>query len=232
MELSARRTPSFSNNDTLKIDWPRCAALAKQGAANGIKAWFAESEVRGGRVNGPVGELTAGSLQSRGFFRQSMWTVMAAGGAPDVVAAAFSDAVWESWHAWFAGYEITLDYPPLASVKGAFAAPVANKPLQFSAGKSLAHHRLSSDCVTEAIEQALLSLATQPGCYEACRQVADWLNACFSRWHSIVLLMNVIATGPVPSYAPPETRSGPVVGGTLSSQRPLLTDLRLFDPAL
>lgn len=229
MEISARRTPP-TTDPTLPIDWPRCLALAKQGAANGIKAWFADSEVRGGRVNGSVGELTAGALQSRGFFRQSMWTAMAAGGAPDVVSAAFSDAVWESWHAWFAGYEITLDYPALTSVKGAFAAPVANKPLQFSAGKSLAHNRLSSEMLTEAIEQALLSLAAQPGAYEACREFSDWLSACFSRWHSIVLLMNVVASGPVPSYAPPETVRGPVVGGTLSSRRPLLTDLRLFNP--
>lgn len=229
MELSARRTPS-AEKSTLAVDWPRCAALAKQGAAQGVRAWFAASEVRGGNVNGAVGHVTPGSLQSRGFFRQSMWTVMAAGGLHDLISAAFADAVWESWQAWFAGYEITLDYPSLAAVESAMAAPAANKPLQFSAGKSSAHDRLSSAQLTAAIEKALLSLAAEPGAYEACCQVSDWLSACFSRWHSTVLLMKVMASGPVPSYAPPHTLCGPVVGGVLSSPRPVLADLGLFDP--
>ncbi|MEX2300113.1 MAG: hypothetical protein WD733_04200 [Bryobacterales bacterium] len=229
MELSARRTPS-AEKSTLAVDWQRCVALAKQGAAQGVKAWFAASEVRGGNVNGAVGHLTPGSLQSRGFFRQSMWTVMAAGGLHDLISAAFADAVWESWQAWFAGYEIMLDYPSLAAVECAMAPLAANKPLQFSAGKSSAHDRMSSAQLAAVIEKKLLSLAAEPGAYEACCQVSDWLSACFSRWHSTVLLMKVMASGPVPSYAPPHTMCGPVVGGVLSSPRPVLADLGLFDP--
>jgi hypothetical protein len=228
MELSGRRT--LSGEPTFAVNWPRCIALAKQGAAAGIHAWLAQSEVRGGRVEGAAGHLTPGALQSRGFFRQSMWSVMASGGVPDVISAGFADAVWGSWRGWFAGYEMTLQYPALAAVEGSHAAPVASKPLLLSAGKSPQPDRLSSVQLCAAMERSLLSLAAQPGTYEACCEVSGWLSACFSRWHSIVPLVNILAGGPVPSYAPPEVTCGPVVGGTLSSRAPVLTDLGLFDP--
>jgi hypothetical protein len=228
MQLSGRRI--LSGEPTFAVDWPRSIALAKHGAAAGIIAWLAQSEVRGGSVHGAAGHLTPGSLQSRGLFRQSMWTVLASGGAPEVISAGFAGAVWQSWEAWFAGYEITLQYPSLAAVEGAHAGPVANKPLLLSAGKSPQPDRLSSALLCATMERALLGLAGQAGTYEACCAVAEWLSGCFSRWHAIVPLSNIMASGPVPSYAPPQVPSGPVVGGTLSSRRPVLTDLGLFDP--
>jgi hypothetical protein len=186
--------------------------------------------VRGGRVDSAVGHLTPGSLRSTGIFRQTMWAAMVSGGAPVLIAAGFSDALRQSWEAWFDGYEVTLAYPSLAVVEQAFAPPVANKPLLLSKGKSAADRWLRSAPLAATIEQALLAFAAQPGTHAACAEFAGWFSECFSRWHSAVLLMNVLGSGPVPSYAPPDVPRGPVAGGTLSSLRPLFTDLGCFAP--
>jgi hypothetical protein len=186
--------------------------------------WFADSEVRGGRVDGAIGELTPGSVRSAGFFRQTMWTAMVSGGANQLIAAGFSDAVCQCWKAWFDGYEVTLEYPSLAAVEHAFAPPVANKPMHLSKGKPAADW-LGEASLSAAIELALLAFVAEPGMHEACDEFAAWFSDRFSRWHSAALLMNVLASGPVPSYAPPAVPHGPVVGGTLSSRRPLFTDM-------
>jgi hypothetical protein len=221
----ATRPPSDSD---FPVDWGQCIKLAKAGACDGVNAWLAGLKVNGGKLDGTVGRLTPGSLQSNGIFRQIMWTAMKRGGAPDLVSVAFSDTLANHWKAWFDGYEIELEYRGFDAVESSFADPIANKPVMFAKGKSLAEAMLTSENLAAAIQQATLSIAFQQGVYEACFWFSEWFIQRFDEWRNKILLTNVIGSGPVPSYAPPAVMSGPVVGGTLTSRRPLLPDHGVF----
>jgi hypothetical protein len=87
---------------------------------------------------------------------------------------------------------------------------------------------LTGELLTAGIERALLSVALQAGTHENCFWFAEWFTQLFDQWRNKILLMNVLASGPVPSYSPPTVMSGPVAAGTLSSRRPLLTDHAVF----
>jgi hypothetical protein len=103
-------------------------------------------------------------------------------------------------------------YPSFAAVRAPVAPPTPNAPCPVTAlaqvTTTLAKPYLTARMATELGDEKA------PYHVELFDSIADAFEKCFAVWQSTTMVTNVIATGLVPSFAPPATPAGPVVGGT------------------
>ena len=203
----------------------------KEGARRGVRSWLAGSRVRGGVVDGHVARLTAGSLGSDAPLHAVMLATLLVQGVPAAVAAAVSSALDEAWARWFAGYHAVLMYDPsFDAFPGPVHPPAPNiipVPLLAPPGGSDAAQALAAPGLEVRIREELRALAG--GLTEAVRQFAIWFAGRFDAWAGTAVLAEVMASGPVPTFAPPYIPFGPVIHGTLESRRGVLGDRGVFD---
>jgi hypothetical protein len=90
-------------------------------------------------------------------------------------------------------------YPSFAALPTPMAPPTPNVPTPLIA--------MISDV------SAFQALGARGGGHPAATAVLDALGFAFPMWQGATVVTNVLATGPVPTYAPPYVPVGPVVGG-------------------
>ena len=202
-------------------EWTDVVAAARKGFGAGVDAWSKETQVIGGTVRGADAFITPGSLRSHRSFERELRATLTAGGASDGVSRAIATELWGAWKAWGDGFQCTLSgsFPELASYPGAHAPPTQGQgvtPLQKSS--SAGESRLSGNILATKLARAPL----RPGedrrtASSAMEELASWVEKRFKEWKAQALLdaSRLYATGPVPSYHPPQAPVGPVVDGEL-----------------
>lgn len=201
----------------------------KDATRRGVKSWFSGSRVHGGTVEGSIGRLTAGALSSGRSVYETMLARLLELGEPAAIAAAVSHAVDKSWRSWFEGYSVSLTYDPSFTVCALPYHPPAPNivPAPLASGGSSHGGELLPDGLATRLREDLRSLAA--GLSNDIDAFASWLAIRFGLWLSTTVLINVMASGPVPSYAPPYALIGPVMGGSLDSSSGILSDHGAFD---
>ncbi len=152
-------------------------------------------------------------------------TLMGAGPGPDIRQLAPREGAWQSarteaiaagigfcWENWQRGVSVPGMpwYPSFAAFPGPVAPPMPNVPTP------LVTLQNSSHLLTSPLKSQMLSRYSGdnewPG--ELFEAVAYGFEKAFQLWAPSQMVMSVMGTGPVPTFAPPYVPVGPVMGGT------------------
>jgi hypothetical protein len=106
-------------------------------------------------------------------------------------------------------------------VPGPEAPPTALEPVRLKEGTSNGSVGMSADAQREALRQLLKRHLKEPGAIAAIDRYAKWYEKSFDDWFQHTTVQNLVARGPVPSFAPPYVPVGPVVGGDVFGSRVL-----------
>ena len=102
-------------------------------------------------------------------------------------------------------------YPAFAACPSPVAPPMPNTPAPL-----MMLTQVDAPLQTNALKGMMVAQLADPlapfnaQLFEA---ISDGFNQCFTIWKASTQIMNVIGTGPVPTFAPPYVPVGPVVGG-------------------
>ncbi len=103
-------------------------------------------------------------------------------------------------------------YPAFAVFPGPMAPPMPNVPVPFIALTQVAVG--IGKMPLKAQMMAQLGDPMAPLHRELFESIADAFEKSYNIWSASTQVMNMLGTGPIPSFAPPVAPAGPVVGGT------------------
>ena len=163
-------------------------------------------------INGPVGAVVPGNVIGPDI------TAMIYANSPLATfeerrySNAVAQAVGSGWREWHLGLTGTLQYPPFAAFPGPAAPPTPNVPVPVITFASTGEASLSP---AEQTGRMLAHVGT-PGLHTAdlFDAIAKGFYNTFLKFKATTLVMNVLGSGNVPSYAPPAAPAGPVVAGS------------------
>jgi hypothetical protein len=199
-------------------DWAACRDAATAGSARAIAAWQQQALLKAVVVNGPAasgGSVTGPALQPL------MEQTMMASGVSSAVAEAFAAPLSTAWAQWASSLRVPGGqnwYPAFACFPGSVAPPTPNVPMPLAtlSGNTAA---LSADRLKNAIRLALGPQAQEPQAAAAIDGFAEDFAQRFIRYLSSAKVTNVMGSGPVPTFAPPNgPNCGPVAAGTANMQ--------------
>jgi hypothetical protein len=174
-----------------------------------------------GIINAVSCQITPGSLTSPPMMGTAMITANtnSAGKPANFVlfVKAIATAIDTAWNAWQLGYMITLTYPPTFSAfPGPMHPPTPNIPMPVVAGSSPSGDAMMKKKALSGLMVANLSGVTpNKNTQMLFDKFAEGFCMIFDTWKATTMISNVMGTGPVPSFAPPFSPVGPVVGGFL-----------------
>jgi len=206
--------------------WALWCNQALDACSKAVTVWQRQATFVTIIINGSVGTGHPGCLIGP-YLGNTIQSEMNQNGVPDEVAKCFANSIGSAWTAWQSGLSVTLHYPSFAAWPGPVANPTPNVPIPLLA----AHSSGSPFCTNpEVIKQSLLnclgSIADSSASETAIDRFANDFTIRFQCWRSIVLIANVMGTGPVPSFAPPHVVVGPVVGGCVIATPPHFSSAR------
>ncbi len=198
--------------------WDRFVDAAQASIARGVDQWAAGAAVRQGEVNGSAVFVPPGALGSEVDFRQRVDDALLKAGAGEDVAAGLSGIAWEGWRGWSSSYSLSLadGVRAFAAVPGPEAPETALPPMRLRDGSALGRIGVSAEAQSEALKRLLSQHLDEPGAADAIDRYARWYDKSFDKWFQHAVLTNLVAKGPVPSWAPPYVPVGPVVRGDVS----------------
>jgi hypothetical protein len=127
------------------------------------------------------------------------------------IAQAFSD----KWVSFVGGLKVPglPWYPAFAAFPGPVAPPMPNVPTPLIAIPSSKMSDMSASSLKDAMVSNLgdKQALHHEDLFDA---IAKGLFAAFMAWLPTQMVMNVLGTGPIPTFAPPYVPVGPVVGGS------------------
>ena len=176
--------------------------------------WRPAAYFIGIKINGPVamgGPLQGPELGS--MITPFTATVTGIKGNAAKYAKAISKGVGLAWSAFMAGVFVPglPWYPSFAAVPGPRAPLMPNVPTPLAA---CARGSVSALSTSNLVTYMNMSLG-EPGDFstELFESIAAGLSLGFTVWVGGQVIMNVMGTGPVPTFAPPYVPVGPVSGG-------------------
>ena len=184
-----------------------CASIA---SAWGM--WMNESCIQGLVVMGPTATIIPGTVTGPGM----QGLIMASDppiqspqerGCTVAIAKAFGMA-WGQWSFELSG---VLPVVHCAAFPGPMAPPLPNIPVLVSTLQSAGEGALQK----EALTQSMINNYQGSGhfSHDIFSSVAQAISEYFPGWKNGTNVINVLAGGPVPSFAPPLSPAGPVIGG-------------------
>jgi hypothetical protein len=203
--------------------WDAYVASARDALSKGIDQWAATAGVGSAEVNGGAVFIAPGTLNSEYFFLPAVQDALFQAGAPEDVSAAFAGVAWEGWRGWVNGYNLSLHnaLSSFAAVPAPEAPPTPLEPVRLKEGNSLGSIGMSAEAQREALLELLKPRLKEPGAVSAITHYATWYEKSFADWFQHTTVQNLVARGPVPSFAPPYVPVGPVVGGEIFGSRVL-----------
>lgn len=173
-----------------------------------------------GIINAVTCQITPGSLTSPPFMGTAMITANTnVAGKPANFALfvkAIATAIDTSWNVWQSGYMVTLMYPPTFSAfPGPMHPPTPNIPLPLIAGSSGGDSMMKKKAMSGLMLANLSGVTPDSLTQMLFDKFAEGFCMVFDIWKASTMIMNVLGTGPVPSFAPPFAPVGPVVGGSI-----------------
>ncbi len=194
-----------------------------------VHSWQREAHFANVIVNGPTATGAAGCLVGPDLepLIQQSPQVRSAAGISLTIRDRFAKVVSAKWKAWQSG--VTVPglpwYPPFAAVPGPRGTPTPNVPCPLAACVSA---KLTEMSTAGPLKTALLGelkeVTTSANAQKVIDAFATTLSARFTAWLGVVVVKNVIGSGPVPTYAPPYVPVGPVVKGSIAPTGPHLND--------
>ncbi|MEE8429664.1 MAG: hypothetical protein V3S16_00265, partial [Candidatus Desulfatibia sp.] len=125
---------------------------------------------------------------------------------------AIANAVSTAWQTWQSGLTGTLSYPPFAAFPGPVTPPVPNIPMPLAAFSSPGESQFSPSTLKSAMEANFANpIAAHSS--ELFDSLAKAFNTVFQMFKPMTLVLLVLGMGQVPSFKPPFSPVGPVVGG-------------------
>lgn len=187
-----------------------------RGVADGLaaawKAWQAQATLSGVVVMGPM--ASGGAVAAPPF--DALFEALAPSSTAQKLkySAAIARAVGAGWSAWAGSLSVPglPWYPAFAAFPASVAPPMPNVPAPLAALGGVTAG-LSRAALASAMRGALGD-PKAPFSAELFDAVAFAVDQAFGLWRTSTLVTNVLGTGPIPTFAPPITPVGPVVGGT------------------
>lgn len=199
-------------------DWGKWGTAAFDGAVQAVRVWQSQARFRNIKVNAIMATGTPGILTGPSI-KTLIKVKMLSEGCPSAIADKFATAVADSWKYW--QDRVMLPglpwYPAFAAFPGPQAPPTPNIPMPLVTLPSVGASKLTSNSLKSAINTKLGSIKNQPGAQAAVQNFATKFNQRFIVWRAGQMVMNVLGSGRVPSFAPPYVPVGPVGNGRAQS---------------
>ncbi len=211
-------TITVESCDKISDEWDKFVEEISKGICTSWSNWQNAAMFTTGIINAVTCQITPGSLTSPPLMGTAaiMANINSAGKPANYVlfVKAIATAIDTAWNTWQMGYMVTLTYPPtFASFPGPMHPPTPNIPMPVVAGSS-AGDALMKKNVLSGLMLANLSGVTPDSLTQLLfDKVSEGFCMTFDIWKASTQIMNVLGTGPVPSFAPPFVPVGPVVGG-------------------
>jgi len=208
-----------ASNDTRDIDVQRVCNAAMDTYLSRIcdaigqahNTWRAQARLVQVTVNANM--ASGGSLQGAGLgpaIRQSAPRERAWQRTRSEAVATAIGFCWENWQRSVSVPGLPW-YPSFASFPGPLTPPTPNVPVPLAV---LLQNSILLNSTQLKIEMMARYGGDNEWPNELFEAVATGMERAFQVWGSSQNVTNVMATGPVPTFAPPYVPVGPVVGGT------------------
>jgi len=200
--------------------WSRWSQAAAVAARQEAMIWLKSASIDGQmcKITASNATAPAGVLKSRYNFVGLVMQALLQAGAPEAIARDWDAAFKSSWDLW--ATNVTIPnlpwYPSFAAWPGPVAPPTPNTPLPLSALASSKTTAMTPPFLAGTIQTKLGTVANHPDAKNAILSFAGDLGARFGQCMAGCMPINVMGSGPIPSFAPPVAPAGPVAGGTCS----------------
>lgn len=201
------------------MTWSRAAANAARQEAT---IWLKSSSIDGAmcKINASNATAPAGVLKSRYNFVGLVKQALIQAGAPENIARDWDVAFKSSWDLWAANVTIPALpwYPSFAAWPGPVAPPTPNTASPLSALVSPRITAMTPPALTESLQAKLGIAASQQDAKTAILSFAGDLGARFSQCMAGCMVVNVMGSGPVPTFSQglQGVIPGQVINGTCS----------------
>ena len=147
---------------------------------------------------------------------------MAASGVPLPAYGELADLLADLWTDYFAAFSTVIQFPAFAMWPGPMAPPTPGLAQMLIAGASTNAALMTTLTLHAAGINLPPSARASEDVEQAWRQVTGWFASRFASCLASTMLMNVLGSGPVPTWAPPPVPAGPVQGGTIMRSQGVL----------
>lgn len=203
-------------NPFASVDWGAAAEAARKGAMDDADAWIqsARFDPDRCRIMATNAVATAGFLIGPGFEGNVAAEVEAAGASSEI-AAGWQEAFESAFLEW--ADNVTVPglpwYPAFAAWPGAHSETLPNVPMPVATLVPAGVLAMTPPRILEWLEETVPG-AQAPEAAPALATFATEVGASFAVFAATAQVMNVLGSGPVPTYAPPAVMVGPVVSGS------------------
>ncbi len=129
---------------------------------------------------------------------------------------AIATAIDTAWNVWQTGLTVTLTFPPtFASFPGPLHPPTPCLPMPLASATSAGDAMMKKNILSGLMLANLSGVTPDSLTQMLFDKFAEGFCMVFDIWKASTQIMNVMGTGPVPSFAPPFVPVGPVVGGSI-----------------
>jgi hypothetical protein len=213
-------TITVESCDDVSKQWEEFIDEMCKGICTSWSNWQNVAMFTTGIINAVSCQITPGSLTSPPFMGTAL--IMAntnVAGKPanfTLFVKAIATAIDTSWNAWQSGYMVTLMYPPtFAAFPGPTHPPTPNIPMPVVAGSSAGDALMKKNAISGLMLANLSGVTPDSLTQMLFDKFAEGFCMIFDIWKASTMIMNVMGTGPVPSFAPPFSPVGPVAGGSI-----------------
>jgi hypothetical protein len=215
---SATPPPPLEAPTTVKAKWSMWTEAAFAAMSLGVDQWRLDAELRDVRIVGGLAIGPAGALRSSTGFAATIRGRLIHAHAPEPLADALSEAIWQAWKSWADGVTIpSLPwYPAFFAWPGPVAPPMPNTPCPLTLCVSSGIDAMLPSQLAAAITVRLSGPAiagSEAGIGTLARQV----SAAFMQWLAGTHVMMAMGSGTT-AAALPFMPLGPVHGTVVLSR--------------
>lgn len=185
-----------------------CSAIC-----SGWSQWQSLAMFTGTLHNATVVSALPGNLQGPPLFPLIFASAPKASPQEMKYSKAIAQAIGTAWQTWQVGFLATLQCAPHAVFPGPMGPPTPIIPMPIASGSSPGEAGLS-DAALKGMMMANLGDPTALHADQLFDAIAKAFKTCFDTWKASSMMSNIMAMGPIPTFAPPFVPCGPVVGGT------------------
>jgi hypothetical protein len=219
-----------------KAKWTLWTVETLAALSLGVDQWRVDAELQNVRI---VGGLATGgplALRSSTTFAATIRSRLSRAHAPDKVADAIADAIWQAWKSWADGVTIPALpwYPAFFAWPGPVAPPLPNTPCPLALCVSARMFEMLPDSLAAGITTRLAG-STIEGSENGIATLSRHVSAAFLQWLASTQVTMAIGAGTTATafpYMPLAPVHGSVIHsrGCLASGPPLQAGLSAFIP--
>lgn len=207
------------------------ATPAVAAAVQELKGWFLKAEINNTRCR--VDSVSAigqpGVLRSTYGWKGLVKDALTSAGMSSSLAAKWDGAYKKAFDDW--ARFVTIPglpwYPAFAAWPGAKAPPTPNIPAPLVTLVSKFTPGMAPPNLKKTIASAL-GMGQSQATADAVSSFATQIGGRFGKFLKTAQVMNVLGSGPVPMYAPPNIPVGSVIGGSCSGKNVLISSAGTF----